>query len=66
MQDEELLAGGGGGVNSVAADLPHGVRHALQHGESVIRAPLSAAITESVLMDLAMFREQLILLSQSK
>ena len=66
MQDEELLAGGGGGVNPVAADLPHGVRHALQHGESVIMAPLSAAITESVLMDLAMFREQLILLSQSK
>ena len=66
MQDEELLSGGGGGVNPVAADLPHGVRHALQHGESVIMAPLSAAITEAVLMDLAMFREQLILLSQSK
>ena len=63
MKDEELLAAGCGGVNPVAADLPHGVRHALQHGESVIMAPLSGAITEAVLMDLAMFRDRLLMFS---
>ena len=32
VQDEELLAAGGGGVDAVAAHLPHRVRHALhQH-----------------------------------
>ena len=58
VQDEELLSAGGGGVDAVAANLPHRVRHPLHqhtgqwcaHGHHNIGALSPAAIAESVLM----------------